>query len=61
MDGEVVEPPRGVESALKDEGVEMRVEPKRVAEGLIGDDCGAEDGLASRGRVELGDQAEDET
>jgi signal transduction histidine kinase len=33
MDGEVVEPPRGVESALKDEGVEMRVEPKRVAEG----------------------------
>jgi hypothetical protein len=40
MDGQVVEPPRGVESALKDEGVEMRVEPKRVAEGLIGDHRG---------------------
>lgn len=61
MDGEVAEPLRGVESALKDEGVEMRVDPKRAAEGLTGDDGGAEDGLASRGRAELGDHAEDET
>ena len=47
MDGEVVELPGGVESALKDEGVEVRVEPKRVSEGLIGDDGGAEDGPAA--------------
>ena len=49
VDGEVVELPGGVKSALKDEGVEVRVEPKRVPEGLIGDDGGGGDGLASCG------------
>jgi hypothetical protein len=60
MDGEVVELTGGLEFALKDQSVEVRVEPKRIPEGLIGDDDGAEDGLASRRRVELRDQAEDQ-
>jgi hypothetical protein len=34
VDGQVVELPGGVESALKDESVEAGVEPKRVSEGL---------------------------
>ena len=50
----------GVESALQDERVEVRVEAQRVAEGLIGDDGGGGDGLAGRGGVELGDQRGDE-
>ena len=60
MDEEVVELAGGVESALKDEGVEVRVEPERVPEGLIGDDGSGGDGLASRGGVELRDQVEDQ-
>ena len=51
MDGEVIELPGGVKSALKDEGVKVRVEPKRVPEGLIGHDGGSADGLARRGRT----------
>ena len=43
--GQVVELPGGIESTLKDEGVEAWVEPKRVSEGLIGDDGGVEMGL----------------
>ena len=34
VDGQVVELPGGVKSALKDEGVKVRVEPERVSEGL---------------------------
>ncbi len=60
VDGEVVELPGGVESALKDEGVEVRVEPKRVPKGLIGDDGGGGNGLACCGTVELRDQVEDQ-
>jgi len=60
VDEEVVELAGGVESALKDEGVEVRVEPERVPEGLIGDDGSGGDGLASRGGVELRDQVEDQ-
>ena len=60
MDGEVVELTGGVESALKDESVEVRVEPKRVPEWLIGDDGGGGNGLASGRAVELRDQAEDQ-
>jgi hypothetical protein len=41
VDGQVGEPPGGVESALKDEGVEMGIEPKRVPEGLTSDNGGA--------------------
>ena len=61
MDGEEVEQPLGVESALQDERVEVRVEAQRVAEGLRGDDGGGCDGLAGRGGVELGDQRGDES
>jgi hypothetical protein len=49
VDGQVVELPGGVESALKDESVEVGVEPKRVAERLIGHDGGGGDGSAGRG------------
>jgi hypothetical protein len=38
VDGQVVELPGGVKSALKDEGVKVRAGPERVSEGLIGDD-----------------------
>jgi hypothetical protein len=60
VDGEVVELTGGVESSLKDEGVEVRVEPKRVPEGLIGDDGGGGNALASGRAVELRDQVEDQ-
>ncbi len=60
VDGEVGELPGGIESALKDEGVEVRVEPKRVSEGLMGDHRGGGDGLASRGSVELRDKLENQ-
>ena len=60
MDGEVVELPGGVESSLKDEGVEVRVEPKRVPEGLIRDDGGGGDGFANGRAVELHDEVEDQ-
>ena len=60
MDGQVVELPGGVKSALKDEGVKVRVEPKRIAKGLVGNDGGGGDGLAGRCRVELCDQTEDQ-
>jgi hypothetical protein len=60
MDGKEVELPGGVESAFEDEGVEVRVEPKRVSEGLISDHSGGGDGLASCGGIELGDQRENE-
>ena len=56
MDGEVVELTCGIESALKDQGVEVRVEPKRVPERLIGDNGGGGTGLASGRAVELRDQ-----
>ena len=58
VNGQVVELPGGVESTLQDKGVEMRVEPQRVAEGLVGHDGGGCDRLASRGGVELCDQVE---
>ena len=48
-------------TSLKDESVEVRVEPKRVAQGLIGVHRGGDDWIARRGRIELGDQAEDES
>ena len=60
MDGEEVELAIRVEAALEDQGVEMRIKPERVTEGLIGEDCSAGDGLAGRGGVELGDQREDQ-
>jgi hypothetical protein len=60
VDGQVVELPGGVESSLKDEGVEMRVEPKRVPKGLIGDDGGGGDWPATGGGVELRDQVGDQ-
>ena len=60
VDGDVVELPGGIETALEDESVKMWVEPKRVAEGLIGHDGGSADGPASSGGVELRDQVEDQ-
>jgi hypothetical protein len=60
VDGQVVELPGGVKSALKDEGVKVRVEPKRVPEGLISDDGGGGNGLANGRAVELRDQGEDQ-
>jgi hypothetical protein len=39
----------------------MRINPERVTEGLIGEDCSAGDGLAGRGGVELGNQREDQS
>jgi plasmid stability protein len=58
--GEEVELAIRVEAALEDQGMEMRIKPERVTEGLIGEDCSAGDGLAGRGGVELGDQREDQ-
>jgi plasmid stability protein len=60
MDGKEVELAIRVESALEDQGVEMRFKPECVTEGLIGEDCSAGDGLAGRGGVELDDQREDQ-
>jgi hypothetical protein len=60
VDGQVVELPGGVESAFEDKGVEVRVESKRVPEGLIDDGCGGGDWLATGGGVELSDQVEDQ-
>lgn len=51
---------QGVESALEDQGMEMRVEPERATEGLIGEDGCAGDGLGGCGGVELGNQRENE-
>jgi hypothetical protein len=48
VDGQVVELPNGVESALKDESVKVGVETKRVAERLVGHDCASADWFASR-------------
>ena len=61
VDGEVVELPGGVESALHDESVEVGVEAKRVAERLVGHDCASGNWFASRGGVELRDQVEDQS
>jgi hypothetical protein len=46
MDGEVVELAAGIEPALEYEGMEVRIEPERVTEGLIGEDRSGGDGLS---------------
>ncbi len=40
--------------------MEVRVNPERVSQGLVGEDGSAGDGPGGRGGVELGDQREDE-
>jgi hypothetical protein len=56
MDGEKVELALGVEAALEDERVEVRVESERITEVLIGGDGRDGDGLGGRGGVELGEE-----
>jgi hypothetical protein len=50
----------GVKASFQYQGMEVRIESKRVAKGLIGDHCEGGKGPGGRGGVELGDQREDE-
>jgi hypothetical protein len=59
--GEAVELPGGIESALRDESVEVGTEAKRIAEGRVGHCGGGGDGSAGCGGVELRDQVEDQS
>jgi len=60
VDGKVVELALGVEASFQYQGMEVGVEPKRVAKGLIGEHGGGGEGPGGRGGVELGDQRENE-
>ena len=56
MDGEEVELAIRVESALEDQGVEMRVKPERISNGPIGENYSAGDAIAGCRVAELRDQ-----
>jgi hypothetical protein len=59
VDGKEVELALGVEASFQNQGMEVGVEAKRVAKGLISDHRGGGEGPSGRGGVELGDQREE--
>jgi hypothetical protein len=60
VDGKEVVLAIRVESALEEQGMEVRIKPECATKGLIREDGRAGDGLAGSGGVELGDQRENE-